>query len=259
MLEVGDYASLRFKTKHWSAVRVIGLKFIFEGPVRSGAGYTAVGVDALLNNLPETQPYKRNSAFGYKALITNTSGDLNTAIGAYTLQANVDGNRNTATGDIAAYNNTSGNDNTAIGYRALYSNAGDGNTATGSAALYGNTTGTRNTATGRNALITPAGKLGVMSSSRRYKEAIEAMADTSARLHQLRPVTFRYKKPSADATHPMQYGLALKVSHQVLKTEKDTQITELQQRVAQLEGTASRLTALVERHVGVLAAAVELK
>jgi hypothetical protein len=50
-------------------------------------------------------------------------------------------------------------------------------------------------------------KLGTVSSSRRYKEDIQDMADASSGLLRLRPVTFRYKKPYSDGSKPIQYGL----------------------------------------------------
>jgi polyhydroxyalkanoate synthesis regulator phasin len=43
--------------------------------------------------------------------------------------------------------------------------------------------------------------------SRRYKEDIQDMGDTSSGLLRLRPVTFRYKKPFTDGSQPVQYGL----------------------------------------------------
>ena len=52
--------------------------------------------------------------------------------------------------------------------------------------------------------VTP---LGTVPSSRRYKEDINDMADASDGLMQLRPVTFRYRKPYEDGSKPIQYGL----------------------------------------------------
>jgi hypothetical protein len=56
-------------------------------------------------------------------------------------------------------------------------------------------------------LVTSTGQLGVSLSSRRYKEDIQDMGDTSSGLLRLRPVTFRYKKPLNDGSQPLQYGL----------------------------------------------------
>jgi uncharacterized coiled-coil protein SlyX len=63
------------------------------------------------------------------------------------------GNNNTATGFHALYSSTTGYANTANGFQALTSNIGGGaNTATGYNALRFNTTGASNTATGSMAL-----------------------------------------------------------------------------------------------------------
>jgi hypothetical protein len=56
-------------------------------------------------------------------------------------------------------------------------------------------------------VIDANGQLGTISSSRRYKEDIEAMVDASERLFKLRPVKFHYKQPDASGSKPIQYGL----------------------------------------------------
>ena len=53
-------------------------------------------------------------------------------------------------------------------------------------------------------LIDSAGQLGTVSSSERFKTAIAPMASNTAKLQQLRPVTFRYK---ADSQGTLRYGL----------------------------------------------------
>lgn len=58
-----------------------------------------------------------------------------------------------------------------------------------------------------NAVIDANGQLGTTSSSRRTKEDILDMADASAGLYRLRPVTFRYVQPYADGSKPRDYGL----------------------------------------------------
>ena len=71
--------------------------------------------------------------------------------------------------------------------------------------------GVRGVTTGNNdaipVLIDSNGQLGTTSSSRRYKEDIQDMGDASSDLMLLRPVTFRYQKPFADGSKPIQYGL----------------------------------------------------
>jgi Chaperone of endosialidase len=99
-----------------------------------------------------------NTATGYQALFSDTTGTGNTATGTLALYSNTgdssgDGSANTASGYAALYSNTTGNSNTASGESALYANTtGGGNTASGSAALYANTTGSNNTTSGYDAL-----------------------------------------------------------------------------------------------------------
>jgi hypothetical protein len=94
-----------------------------------------------------------NTAEGFAALLSLTSGSDNTAIGIDALERNTTGSFNTATGAGALLENTIGLNNTAIGFEALFSNTnGANNTANGSDALLNNTTGFDNTAAGANAL-----------------------------------------------------------------------------------------------------------
>jgi len=56
-------------------------------------------------------------------------------------------------------------------------------------------------------VIDSNGQLGTVNSSRSFKEDIQDIGDTSSGLLRLRPVTFRYQKPFADGSKPIQYGL----------------------------------------------------
>ena len=71
--------------------------------------------------------------------------------------------------------------------------------------------GIRNVQTGvGNAVavvIDSNGQLGTVNSSRRFKENIQDMGDSSDRLMQLRPVTYQYKEAYADGSKPLDYGL----------------------------------------------------
>ena len=71
--------------------------------------------------------------------------------------------------------------------------------------------GIRGATTGNNdaipVVIDSNGQLGTVSSSRRFKEDINDMDTVSSGLMRLRPVTFRYQKPFADGSKPIQYGL----------------------------------------------------
>jgi hypothetical protein len=114
----------------------------------TGNGNTANGYRAL--NVNSTG--YNNIALGGSTLSSNTTGGNNTAAGFATLLNNTAGIENTANGANALYYNTIGINNTANGYQSLFSNTtGDGNTANGHKALYSNTTGTSNTAIGNSA------------------------------------------------------------------------------------------------------------
>jgi hypothetical protein len=116
----------------------------------TGLFNTAIGFDALSSNT--TGP--SNTAIGFQALFSNTTGILNTATGVQALGFNTTGNDNTASGFGALFSNTTASNNTATGYQALSSNTTASlNTATGAFALFDNTTGGGNTATGANTLV----------------------------------------------------------------------------------------------------------
>ena len=107
---------------------------------------TAEGQDALFSNTPSGAA---NTAIGFHALYSNTTGDSNTATGADALVHNESGRSNTAIGFHALNENTLGIANTATGVRALDHNQGGGrNTAIGYSALSNNTSGIDNIAVG---------------------------------------------------------------------------------------------------------------
>jgi hypothetical protein len=204
----------------------------------TGSYNTASGYRALFNNTTGNE----NTASGRDALNFNTSGDANTASGALALRNNATGSYNTASGKEALYYNTTGVGNVAIGYRALYVNAtGNDNIAIGNNAGSLPQTGVNNihighaggigetrvirlghqgtqlktfiagirgsTVSGATVVVNSFGRLGVVSSSRNYKESIQPMADASAALMKLQPVTFRYKEADERGEKPLQFGL----------------------------------------------------
>lgn len=187
-----------------------------------GQSNTAIGNSALYKNTSG----QNNEAIGEDALHSNTEGSLNVAVGVNSLFDNTSGLGNIAIGGAALYNNTTGSNNIAIGYEA-----GD-NIGAGANDIYIGGSGSSDesntirigtprmqtaffgagiagaTVSGVPVLInTSTGQLGIASSSRRYKQDIKDMGDASAGLMRLRPVTFRYEKPFADGSEPVQYGL----------------------------------------------------
>jgi hypothetical protein len=64
-----------------------------------------------------------------------------------------------------------------------------------------------NIGSGVQVLVNSNGQLGIIPSSKRFKEDINDMGDASSGLMNLRPVTFRYKKAFEDGSKPIQFGL----------------------------------------------------
>jgi trimeric autotransporter adhesin len=95
-----------------------------------------------------------NTAEGFNALLSLTSGTFNTAVGFSALKSDTTGIQNTATGSEALFKNTIGFQNVATGFRALVNNTtGFHNTANGFSALSSTTSGNHNTADGDLALV----------------------------------------------------------------------------------------------------------
>ena len=73
--------------------------------------------------------------------------------------------------------------------------------------------------------INSKGQLGVVGSSRRYKEQIQDMGDSSSQFMRLRPVTFRYKPEYSESPRRLQYGLVAEevaeVYPELVEYEKD--------------------------------------
>jgi hypothetical protein len=202
----------------------------------TGSNNTAVGYQALQGSGAGTGSY--NTAIGEYALFSSSTGGYNVALGYGALDNNTTGQYNTASGVNALYSGTSSTYNTATGYGALYHTTGSNNAALGFNAGFNLTTGSNNieignpgvagdtntirigvqgaqtltyvagiyghSLTGSAVVVTPSGELGVVSSSERFKTAISPMGSDTAKLAQLRPVTFKLK---TDVTGTRQYGL----------------------------------------------------
>jgi hypothetical protein len=82
-----------------------------------------------------------------------------------------------------------------------------GTTSTQSATYVAGIYGVKTATAGTAVFIDSSGQLGTVSSSIRYKEDVQPIADASERLMKLRPVKFRYKKADASGAKPIQYGL----------------------------------------------------
>jgi trimeric autotransporter adhesin len=237
-----------------------------------GSGNTATGFEALYGNLGSentatgyqalhTNAGRNNTATGYQALYTNAldidGGDYNTASGWWALRSNTTGSFNHASGAAALAFNTTGNQNTAEGVGALLlDSTGSNNIALGIFAGLNLTTGDNNidignqgvtgeantihigtqgtqTATyiagisgtsidGTPVVVNASGQLGVTLSSRRFKKDIASMDTASDAILSLRPVTFHYK---TDSKGTPQFGLiaeeVARVSPALVLPDKD--------------------------------------
>jgi Chaperone of endosialidase len=204
----------------------------------TGSDNTATGAGALVSNIEGNF----NTADGNAALSSNTTGDENTATGTGALRSNTDGDHNTAIGDFALQSNTDGDNNTAIGSGALSNATGMQNTALGVGAGSGVTTANSvicigsgvagenvsescyignifnaTSSSGSAVFVNATGKLGTITSSRRFKEKIKPMDQVSKALFALKPVSFRYKK-EIDPAGTSQLGL---VAEDVEKVNPD--------------------------------------
>ena len=226
-----------------------------------------------------------NAASGAGALAANTTGFGNTASGCVLAEFNTTGGQNTAVGNSALVSNTTGSGNIAIGINArpaasraatattftsatrappattASSRIGTAGTQTSAyiAGIYGGTPSTPNLLVCVDANGT-LGTTGCSStpSSRRFKEQISDMGDSSSKLLQLRPVTFLYKPEYDDGSHALQYGLiaeeVAKVYPDMVGYDKDGQpasvkyqslapmlLNEVQKQNAQLQNQNVRL------------------
>jgi hypothetical protein len=214
----------------------------------TGVDNTANGAGALVFNSTGNS----NTANGFQALESNTTGSANTATGAAALGNNTTGSFNTAHGALTLINNTTGAANTVIGNAALAHNTtGNNNIAVGAVAGQNLTTGDYNidignigvageannirigddshqgatfiagvygmAVSGLTVVMDSSDHLGTASSSRRFKEEIKPMAQTSQMILALKPVTFRYKK-EIDPARTAQFGL---VAEEVEKVNPD--------------------------------------
>ncbi len=199
----------------------------------AGFSNTAIGAGALYSNTTANN----NTALGSSALYTQSYNSnyetSNTAIGDQALYYNQpttinNGKHNTAVGVQALYANTTGSGNIAIGYGAGSSQTTGGNniyigTVGGVAGEsniirigVGSTTtyiqGIWNSNVSSPSGVTQVyvdntGHVGVVLSSRRFKENIQDMSNATDGLMRLRPVTFYYKPEYANGSHLLQYGL----------------------------------------------------
>jgi trimeric autotransporter adhesin len=219
----------------------------------NGYSNTAVGVNSLYTN---SSGYG-NSAFGMAAMINNKRGYYNTAVGTQALSLDSTGNYNTILGYYALVGNRNGSNNTSIGALTGNANKGSGNVfigyqagfwETGSRKFYLADTllnppliyGDFSTGTVALGTITPstAYKLYIngsayatgtwASSDIRWKKNIAPLDLDVARIMQLQPVRFDWRKdefPSINFEDGNQIGLIAqeveKLFPELVKTDEN--------------------------------------
>jgi hypothetical protein len=238
----GDYAF--FSNTTGSNNTATGVDALYSNTI--GFRNTAAGDDALFNN----STGGLNTANGSYALFYNTNGGGNTATGDSALYFNTTGSSNTATGAYALFSNTTGSNNIALGdgagrnlvtgdnniYIANGNNAGQGfsesntirigdravQTATYIAGIRGTTT---LNADALPVVIDSSGQLGTMSSSRRFKDEIKPMNQSSEAILELKPVVFHYKN---DRKGTPQFGL---IAEEVAEVNPDLVMRDAEGKV----------------------------
>jgi hypothetical protein len=199
-------------------------------------GFSALYQDNAGSNKFTVSSNGENTAIGYLALYLDTTGAGNTGLGYQAIYVNTNGNGNTALGDSALGALTSGSNNVAVGYQAgLNITTGNNNIYIGNAGVSGDNgvirIGTTNLQAndtliagiwgvtlpggqGVPVYVDAGGHLGTATSSGRFKQDIQSMANTSEALYSLRPVTFKYK-PGIDPKGAPQFGLIAEEVDQV--------------------------------------------
>ena len=205
------------------------------GVFNTGSYNTFLGYQAGYGNgLVGSNGY-RNTFVGNSAGTGNTTGYYNTFLGDNAAAGNTTGFNNVAIGADSGYSNQDGSLNVYLGVQAgMYNKSGSGNVYIGSvfgtlsdsqATYIANVYGTN--VSGSYVTVNNNGQVGVLGSSRRFKDSIQDMGPASDKLFQLRPVTFFYKPEYQHGSPEMQYGLiaeeVAKVFPEMVSYDKDGQ------------------------------------
>jgi hypothetical protein len=225
---------------------VRGIDIATTGPTTGVSSYvnSAAGTSAVFENAAGGQIISGRINGGHEIFSVdgsgnvNTAGSLNLAYGAYksagVIVLNAPANtNNTFVGGVAGLFNTTGDYDTFVGEEAgLFNTSGrndlyianqgpssgtesnairigtQGNgagqqTAAYIAGIYGSSVG----GSGIAVYVDNNGQLGTVVSSRRFKEQIADMGDSTSALMKLRPVTFLYKPEYSKGDRTLQYGL----------------------------------------------------
>ncbi|MGA2372771.1 MAG: tail fiber domain-containing protein [Candidatus Korobacteraceae bacterium] len=182
-----------------------------------GTGNTFNGYQAGYSNTGDNLGLgdgSSNSFYGYQAGYRNTTGQYNTFLGLGAGYSNT-GSNNIFLGAGAGDNNTTG---FADVYVANFGPSSGTESNTIRIGTPGTDNGTQhaayiagiydvNSPSSIPVYINSNGQLGTVVSSRRFKEQVTDMGDSTSALMKLRPVTFLYKPEYANGDRTLQYGL----------------------------------------------------
>ena len=221
-----------------------------------------------------------NTSVGALASSSHMTGEGNVFLGYLAGRSFASGSNNTFLGEQTGNNTASGDFNIYIGQQAGSTSSSpvpESNTIRiGRPNIYTDAyvQGIFSSAPGQSAnqevCVDSAGKLWgttgtCATSSRRFKEQIADMGDSSSKLFELRPVTFVYKPRYDDGSHLRQYGLiaeeVAKVYPDMVVYDKDGQpytvkyqmlapmlLNELQKQNTQLQNQAEAIQAQQEQN-----------
>jgi hypothetical protein len=230
----------------------IGGDTVLAAPGGATDANTAVGYLAFTSNTTGTN----DTALGNSALTSNTTGVLNTAAGYEALHWNTTGSNNTAFGWQALVNNHLADRNTAVGAEALHNNdidiagLGNYNTAVGWQANFYNQDGTYNAGLGYQAC------LNVVEGS--HVTCIGASSGPTADV--TGPATYIanvYNQPTTGTGNPLvcissdgllgTTGCASSGASQQQAIDQQEQIKAQSEQIANLQQRLARLEALLEK------------
>ena len=220
------------------------------------AGTNSVGVGSQV--LGGSSSYN-DVAVGNLALVANTGG-ANVAVGYGAMRDSTSANGNIAIGHFAGRDNTTGDNNIWIGTLGNSTESDVIRIGGGQSATWISGIGSSTLASG-DAVFIDGGRLGTMTSSKRFKQDVREMGGASDVLMDLRPVVFRYTEDEVgeEGVRVPQYGLIAEdvaavapdlvtrddegevnsVRYHVLAPMLLNEVQKLQARVAELEATAT--------------------
>jgi len=218
---------------------------LFVGELAGQAGPAGSGDTFVGSNAGQaTSAGASNTFVGSTSGATNTSGNNDTFLGFAAGNVNLSNSNDTFVGAAAGQQSTA-DSNTFVGYQSGFqTNTGGNNVFLGAQAGINNTTGSGDTyitsqgpasgiesntirigagteiaaymygiyngtvdMNGVPVFVDDTGLLGTVVSSRRFKEQINDMGDSTDPLMKLRPVTFFYKPEYVKGDRTLQYGL----------------------------------------------------